>query len=194
VAALLVITSAPGRGIAAALAGLTKFAPLALAPLFLRGVGPSWPRRRSLLTYVLAFGVTVVVVMLPVILNHNVHAFWEDTIVYQADRVAPFSVWGFYGGLGLEQHLIEGAAVALALAVAFVPRERGLVEVSALGAAVVIALQLAANYWLYSYILWFFPLVIVAVFGSFPARHEEPATAPAPAPVQLRPPAFAQSP
>ena len=117
----------------------------------------------------LAYGATIVVAMLPVILNHDLHAFWKDTIVYQADRVSPFSVWGFYGGLGLEQHLVEGAAVALALAVAFVPRGAGVVEVAALGAAVVIALQLAANYWLYSYIVWFFPLVIVAVFGSFPA-------------------------
>ncbi len=194
VVALLLITSAPARGIAAALAGLTKFAPLALAPLFLRGVGPSWPRKRSLLAYALAYGATIAVAMLPVILNHDLHAFWKDTIVYQADRVSPFSLWGFYGGLGLEQHLVEGAAVALALVVAFVPRERGVVEVAGLGAAVVIALQLAANYWLYSYIVWFFPLVIVAVFGSLPALREEPSTGPAPAPVRLRPPAFAHTP
>ncbi len=194
VAALLLITSASGRGIAAALAGLTKFAPLALAPLFLRGSGPSWPRKRSLVAYVLAYGATIAVAMLPVILKHNLHAFWEDTIVYQADRVSPFSVWGLWGGLGFVQHLVEGAAVALAIVVAFVPRRRGLVEVAALAAAVVIALQLAANYWLYSYIVWFFPLVIVAVFGSFPARHDDLATAPAPAPVRLRPPAFAQTP
>ena len=133
VAALLVITSAPARGVSAALAGLTKFAPLALAPLFLRGVGRSWPRRRSLLAYVLAYGATIVVAMLPVILKHDLHAFWKDTIVYQADRVTPFSVWGLWGGLGFEQHLVEGAAVALAVAVAFVPRARGLVEVAALG-------------------------------------------------------------
>ena len=40
VVALLVITSAPARGVVGALAGLTKFAPLALAPLFLRGIDP----------------------------------------------------------------------------------------------------------------------------------------------------------
>jgi hypothetical protein len=194
VVALLVITSAPGRGIAAALAGLTKFAPLALAPLFMRGVGPTRPRKRSLLAYVLAYGATIVVALLPLILKHNLHAFWNDTIVYQADRVSPFSVWGLWGGLGLEQHLVEGAAVALALIVAFVPRERGLIEVAALGAAVLIALQLAANYWLYSYIVWFFPLVIVAAFGSIPARRDETATAPAPEPVRLRRPALARTP
>ena len=49
VVALLVITSAPARGVAGALAGLTKFAPLALAPLLLRGVGDSRAAQRALL-------------------------------------------------------------------------------------------------------------------------------------------------
>ena len=194
VLALLVVAWAPARGTAAALAGLTKFAPLALAPVFLRGASDAWPRKRRLLGYVLAYGATMVVAMLPVLLAGNLHAFWSDTIVYQADRVSPFSVWGLWGGLGVEQHLVEGAAVAFALVVAFVPRRRGVVEVAALGAAVVIALQLAVNYWLYSYIVWFFPLVIAAVFGSHPALREQPSPmAPAPAPVRLPAPSLART-
>jgi hypothetical protein len=55
------------------------------------------------------------------------------------------------------------------LGVALVPRRRGLVEVAALGGAVLIALQLTANYWLYSYIVWFFPLVIVALLAAYPS-------------------------
>ena len=195
VLALLVITWAPARGITAALAGLTKFAPLLLAPLFLRGAGEKQPGKRQALGYVLAYGATIVAAMLPVLLAGNVHAFWSDTIVYQADRVAPFSVWGLWGGLGVEQRLIEGAAAALALAIAFVPRRRGVVEVAALGAAVLIALQLAVNYWLYSYVVWFFPLVIVAVFGSHPARRgERTATVPAAEPVRLPAPALVRTP
>ena len=169
VVALLVITSAPARGVAAALAGLTKFAPFALAPLFLRGVGPP-PRRRSVVLYVVAFALTVVVAMLPVLLHDNLHAFWSDTISYQAGRTSPFSIWGLWGHLGVEQHLVQGATVALAIAVMFVPRRRGVIEVAALGAAILIALQLGAGYWLYSYIVWFFPLVAVAMFGSFPSE------------------------
>jgi hypothetical protein len=190
VVALLVITSPPARGVAGALAGLTKFAPLALAPLLLRGVGDaplrlrratgdSPPalrrgtgdkprRRRAYAAYVLAYALTVVVVMLPVLLDDNLTAFWRDTIAYQAGRTSPFSVWGLWGGLGVEQHLVQGATVALAIAVMFVPRRRGLIQVAALGGAVLIALQLGAGYWLYSYITWFFPLVAVALFGSFP--------------------------
>ena len=169
VAALLVITSPPARGVMAALAGLTKFAPLALAPLLLRGVDPP-PRRRQVAMYVASYVVCAVVVMLPVLLDNNLHAFWRDTISYQAGRSSPFSIWGLWGGLGVEQHLVQGATVALGIAVMFVPRRRGTVEVAALGAAVLIALQLGAGYWLYSYIVWFFPLVTVAVFGCFPSE------------------------
>jgi hypothetical protein len=169
VVALLVITSAPARGVAAALAGLTKFAPLALAPLFLRGVDPP-PSRRSVVRYVLAYALTVVVVMLPVLLGDNLHAFWHDTIAYQAGRTSPFSIWGLWGGLGVEQHLVQGAVAALALGVMFIPQRRGLVEVAALAAAILIALQLSAGYWLYSYIVWFYAPLVVALFGSFPSE------------------------
>jgi hypothetical protein len=172
VLALLLLGSAPGRGVAVALAGLTKFAPLALAPLFLRGTGP-WPRRRSLASSVLAFALTAVVVMLPVLLEGNLRAFWHDTISYQAGRGSPFSVWGLWGGLGIEQHVVQGAAALLAVAVAFVPRKRTMVEVAALGAAVLIALQLGITHWFYLYIVWFFPLVMVALIATHPERGPE---------------------
>ncbi len=71
-------------------------------------------------------------------------------------------------GSAAVQHLLQGAAVGLAIVVAFVPERRGMVEVAALGAAVIIALQLTANYWLYPYIVWFFPLVAVALFAGHP--------------------------
>jgi hypothetical protein len=169
VLALLVIGSAPARGVVGALAGLTKFAPLALAPLLLRGTDER-PRERSVAAFSLAFVLTVVVAMLPVVLNGDLRFFWHDSIVYQFSRNAPFSIWGLWGGLGFLQHLLQGAALALALAVTFVPRRRGLVEVAALGAAILISLQLTVDYWLYPYIVWFFPLVAVAVFASHPRR------------------------
>ncbi len=195
VCSLLLVSSAPARGVAGALAGLTKFAPLALAPLLMRGIGAP-PRRRSVVAYALAYGLTVLAVMLPVVLNHNLAAFWHNSISYQSTRVTPFSVWGLWGGLNAVQHLIQGAAFALAIAVAWVPARRGFVEVAALGAAVLIALQLGVNYWLYPYIVWFFPLVTLALFASHPeptaadARHGPEASLPAPARAdRLNPPA-----
>jgi hypothetical protein len=183
VVTLLVASSAPARGVALALAGLTKFAPLGLGPLMLRGpdggatrsahlpqANAPMARRatRSVALYVIAFAATVVLAFLPVLLHHNLSAFWHDSIAYQASRGAPFSVWGLYGGLGIEQHIVQGLGVALALVVAIVPRRRDIVTVAALGAAVIISLQLGVTYWFYLYIVWFFPLVIVALFGSYP--------------------------
>ena len=191
IAALLAITSAPVRGIAGALAGLTKFAPFALGPLLLRGHGSSWPGRRSVAAYVAAYALTLAVAMLPVLLGGDLHAFWHDAITYQANRMTPFSVWGLWGGLSFERHLVEGAAIGLAILVAFVPRRRGTVEIAALGAALLIALQLAAGYWLYSYVVWFFPLVAVALFAAVPRSEELPFTVPARAPARSRSPALA---
>jgi hypothetical protein len=172
VLALLVITSPPARGAATALAGLAKFAPFALTPLFLRGTG-AFPRRKSILGFALGFVGCAVIVMLPVLLGGYFHTFWKDTVVSQVDRTSPFSIWGLWGGLGLLQHLVQGFAVGLAIAVALVPRHREIVEVAALGTAVMIAFELGLTHWFYLYIPWFFPLLIVAAVCAFPSdiRH-----------------------
>jgi hypothetical protein len=97
--------------------------------------------------------------------------------------------------------MVEGAVVALAVVLAFFPRRRGTVEVAALCGALIIALQLAANYWLYSYVVWFAPAVLVGLFASFPAAERAPAEAseepsvtwtPAPIPAGSPTPASAQ--
>ena len=168
---LLSLSSAPGRGALAALAGLTKFAPFGLAPLLLRGAG-EWPRGRALVGAALAFVVVVVACMLPVALGHDLGFFWRDSIRFQSDRVTPFSIWGLWGHLGVLQHALQGALVALAVIVVFLPRRRTPVQVAALAAALLIALQIVTNYWLYSYIVWFFPAAIAAIFASHPAPGE----------------------
>ena len=173
--ALLAIRSAPGRGLMAGLAGMTKFAPFALAPLLLRGTDERL-RWRHILGFGFAFVVACVSVMLPVLAKHDLSAFWHDSIVYQSDRTTPFSIWGLWGGLGWEQSLLQGAVVALALGVAFLPSRRTVVDVAALGAGILIALQLTLNYWLYPYIVWFLPMALVALVASHPAE-DEPAPA-----------------
>ncbi len=68
-----------------------------------------------------------------------------------------------------------GAAVALGLAAPFLPRgERTHVEVAALGAAIIIALQCGITYWFYLYIVWFFPLVVIALVLAHPDPRQEP--------------------
>jgi hypothetical protein len=192
-AALLVASSPPARGVFGALAGLTKFAPLALAPLLathglrearLReespplaeprppGVPAKRPRRaalRSLALFTLGFALTAALVSIPALAHDSLHEIYERTLVYQANRGAPFSVWGLYGGLKGWQTLAQACAVALALGLAVVPRPGGARSIPALAAAaaaILIALQLGLEYWFYLYIVWFFPLVMVALFAG----------------------------
>lgn len=177
VASLLAVRFASLRGVMGGLAGLTKFAPLGLAPLLWRGVG----RRsgsRGTLVFGLSYALAVVVPMVPVLISGDWHWFWHDSIAYQAGRPAPFSIWGLWGGyhqaLRLPERIVLGAAVALGVAAAFWPRgERTLVQVAALGAAVEIGLQLGISYWFYLYIVWFFPLVVIALVLAHPAAEGE---------------------
>jgi hypothetical protein len=173
-----------GRGALVGLAGLTKFAPLALAPLFAtHGLleTPREERVRTLALYALAFASTIVLVSLPVLAHNSLHTFYERTLAYQSNRGSPFSVWGLYGLQGAE-HVVEVAAVALALLLALVPRRPDLVGLAAACGAVIIAEQLGIEHWFYLYIPWFFPLVIVALLGRLsvpPGRQPVAASAPA---------------
>ena len=54
----------------------------------------------------------------------------------------------------------------LAVAAAFVPRRRDLRQTAALGAGILIAVELTATHWFYLYVVWFVPFVLVALFGA----------------------------
>jgi hypothetical protein len=165
-AALLAAASAPARGALVGLAGLTKFAPLALAPLF-----AAHGRARGLPAYVAGLAAALAAGAAVVLTAGGPSAFWDATLAFQADRDTPFSVYGLWGGLDAARTLVQFAAVVLAVVVAVVPRRDDLVGLAALGAAVLIALQLGATYWFFLYLAWFFPLVMVALLG----RHAQPA-------------------
>jgi hypothetical protein len=105
--------------------------------------------------------------MVPAALGTGLHTFYDQTIHFQATRPAPFSIWGLWGHLSLLQHVVQSAGVLLAVAVAFVPRRRTTVQVAALAAAVLIALQLGVSYWFYLYIVWFLPAVLVALTATY---------------------------
>ena len=100
----------------------------------------------------------------PVALGDGLGTFYDRTLGFQADRGSPFSVWGLYDLPG--RALALAAALVLAVVVAFVPRRRDPVAVAALGAAVLIALQLALEHWFYLYLVWFLPLVLVALLSG----------------------------
>ena len=161
--ALLAWSSGAIRGLILGLAAAAKFAPLVLAPLLLRGPSPS--RRDSVLFLgglVLAIAVTVAA-YLP---DGGIGELYDATIGYQLGRESPFSPWGLHPGLDWLQAVVKVAACALALVVAALPRERDLLSTAALAGAVIIAVQLAAEYWFYTYIVWFAPLALIACMGG----------------------------
>jgi hypothetical protein len=179
VAALLVASSAPARGAVTALASLVKFAPAALAPvLATHGLaGRPW---REQLVRLLGFGVAFAVVLVGSLwlTVDDARTFWDRTLGFQADRDAPFSIWGLWDLQG-PQRVVQAGAVILAFALAVVPRRQDLAGLAALCAAVLIGLQLGAGYWFYLYLVWFFPLVMLAVLAP---RSPWPPSTPLPSP------------
>ena len=182
VCALYFLASPPVRGGLLALASLTKFAPLALVPLFstygLTDRGPSARRAFSVIgQFAIAFAAVTLIVMAETLLDPGLSTFWDRTIGNQAGRDSPFSVWGQEDSLEWLHTVLKALVAVLALAVAIVPRRRDPVTVAALGAAVLIALQLTVEHWFYLYIPWFAGFLFLALLArqdsapeSSPAR------------------------
>jgi hypothetical protein len=161
------LTAPRARGALLALASAAKFAPLALVPLF-----ASYDRRRlrDAALFALAFAAMTVVVFAPVLLAGNsVSQIWDRTVGFQLGRDSPFSIWGQHPSLVWAQDVVKACVAGLALAVALVPRRKSPVQLAALAAAVLIALQLAISHWFYLYIVWWFPLAFVAFMLALPA-------------------------
>jgi multidrug transporter EmrE-like cation transporter len=160
----LLVVSAPARGVWAALAGLSKFGPLILTPLLAGGSGDRRPR--ALVLFGLGFLVAAAVVTLPLLPDGGFRELYDRSLGYQASRGSPFSVWGQAPSLHALQTVTKVGAVALAAALFFVPRRRTTVQLAALGAALLIAVQVTANHWFFPYTVWFAPLVLVVIFAQ----------------------------
>jgi hypothetical protein len=183
VATLLVLARPAARGITLALASLAKFAPVLLAPMLATyrpagpvaagdppppavakassgAVPPATPPAGA--TFAGTFLLATALLMLWPAIDPGLSTFWDRTIAYQGGRDSPFSIWGQVSDLEPLRITILAGVGALALLLAFRPREKSLVQVAALGAALLIGLQLTAQHWFYLYIVWFYPLLLVA--------------------------------
>jgi hypothetical protein len=159
VTVLLTLARPALRGVTAAAATLTKFAPIVLAPML---ATYEWRRRRTA-SFAIGFALTSALLLLWPALDPGLHTFYDRTIAYQAGRDSPFSVWGQVPGLEPVRIAILIAVGALAIAFALWPKRKTLTQVAALGAALLIGLQLTAQHWFYLYIVWFYPLLLVAM-------------------------------
>jgi hypothetical protein len=164
IGALIALRSPATRGVLLGLAAAAKFGPAALAPLF--ATVDDERRWRGALIFSAAFVVVVVAAVVPFIPDGGVRELYDRTLGYQATRSSPFSVWGQAPSLDWLQSVARVGAAALAIGVAFWPRQKTAVQVAALAAAVTIAVQLTAGHWFYFYVVWFLPFVLVMSFAS----------------------------
>jgi len=184
VVTLLLLARPVARGALSALATLAKFAPGVLVPMLAtyrpaggvaggttpedalatgRGGGSPAATGPAGIAFGAAFVLTAVAVMVWPAIDPGLHTFYERTIAYQAGRDSPFSIWGQLPSLEpLRIALLVGVGL-LAIILAFRPKEKQLFQVAALGAALLIGVQLTMHHWFYLYIVWFYPLLLVAM-------------------------------
>jgi hypothetical protein len=113
--------------------------------------------------FLIAFAITAVAVMLWPAIDPGLHTVYDRTIAYQAGRNSPFSIWGQAPSLEPLRIAILATVAALSLIFAFRPKDKNLPQVAALGAALLIGVQLTMHHWFYLYIVWFYPLLLVAI-------------------------------
>jgi len=167
-------SSETARGAATALAGWVKFAALLVAPLWL--TYRSGLRPASVARFAAAFGVTTVLAFSIFLLEPSLWSafgtFWDRTLGFQLGRDSPFSVWGWgqYHAAGIPdlaslQTVVQVGTIVLAGVVAVVPRDKGPLELAALTAAVLLAVQLSLTHWFYLYLPWVLPFALLALFA-----------------------------
>ncbi len=184
VATLLVLARPIARGVMLALATLTKFAPALLVPMLMTyrpagpvaaGDPPPLPVAKASsgvapptappagATFAIVFALTIAALLMWPVLDPGLGTLYDRTLGYQAGRDSPFSIWGQVAALEPLRIAITAAVAALALLLAFRPKEKQLLQVAALGAALLIAVQLTMQHWFYLYIVWFYPLLLVTL-------------------------------
>lgn len=166
-------SSSVARGAASALAGWAKLATLPTVPLWL--TYPDGPTKRGAARFAAAFVATSVAVFAVLALEPSLvealRTFWERTLRFQLERRSPFSIWGWgqyhaegIPDLGWLQRVVQAATLVLAGVAAAIPRRKGPLELAALTAAILLAVQLSLTHWFYLYLPWVLPFVIVALF------------------------------
>lgn len=191
VATLLLATRPLARGAMLAAATWAKFVAAPLTPMYLtyqRGdesadqtVRARRPRAQDCLIgphalFVLGFFLATIAALAWPAIDPGLQTFYDRTIGSQAGRESPFSIWGQESSLEPLRIAILAATAALSLAFAFVPRRKSPIQLAALSAALLILVQLTLQHWFYLYVVWFYPLLLIALASS-PARTSRPAPA-----------------
>lgn len=169
VAVFLLAARPFARGVMAAAAGLAKFAPLITVPILIRLGSRTSGSRASWTLFAVGFVLAALLLMIQTMLGPGPELFYERTLGYQSGRDSPFSIWGQIPALEPLRMTILAATAVLALVFLRWPRRLSLPRAAALCAALLIGTQLAAMHWFYLYIMWFYPLVLIALIDQRPA-------------------------
>jgi hypothetical protein len=161
--ALVAFRAAFLRGALVGIGAGAKLVPAALLPALLR-VG----RERSVRPAILCaggFALVIALAALAFIPPEGVTLIWRHTVARQAGWESPLSIWGLHPSLDWLRTVLQLALAAGAVAVA-ARRSPTVAQAAAAGAALIIGVELTALHWIYFYIVWFLPLVLIALFVS----------------------------
>jgi hypothetical protein len=161
------------RGLLLAAAALTKFLPALIALQFL-GV------RRGRWRYALTLAVSLGAMLAWPLITSGPVAFLDSTFGYQLIKRGAgvqFSIWTYLPHAALVARPLLAAAVLLALSPAVRPEMPDARQQAALAAALLIGAQLLLGYWFYSYLTWFYPLLVIAIIRARPEQEAAGASA-----------------
>jgi hypothetical protein len=189
---VVVATERPvARGLLTAAVALTKFLPGLLALQFL-GV------RQGRSRYALTLAAALAAMLAWPLVSSGPAQFLDSTMDYQLFQRGgglQFSIWMYLPDVAfVARPVLALALVALALSPLRRPIAPDACQQAALSAALLIGAQLLLGYWFYSYLTWFYPLLVIAIIrpptpapatrdlaaGVSFARNESPAVATGP--------------
>ena len=145
------------------MAAMTKFSPVVAAGAMFRYVQARGGAARAAL-FTGAAVVVSVATLVPLLPDGGLREFWDATIGFQLGRESPFSPWGQVDWLGPLEVVAKLALVALFAASLLQRGPIDRVRVCAWIAALLLTLQLGLSYWTETYVVWFAPFALAAVF------------------------------
>jgi hypothetical protein len=176
VGTLLVARSPVRRGAMAAVAVWTKLTPLALVPVLASYDPLRGDRRRQALAFASAFALAGAIVFVPALAHNSVSTFVTRTFGFQISRNPGYSIWERLGSgavlggatwiktaAGIAHGLLTALTGAFAIVLLWMPKRQDVVGLAGACAAVLIAVLLCDGDFSFTYILWFAPLVLVAL-------------------------------
>jgi hypothetical protein len=156
------------RGLLIAAAALTKFVPALLAFQFL-GV------KRGRSRYAATLVASLAGMLAWPLITSGAAQFLDTTFGYQLLQRGggvQFSMWTYMPHVAtLARPPLAAALVLLAISPMLRPEVQDARQHAALAAALLIGAQLLLGYWFYSYLIWFYPLLLVAVIQ--PSREHQ---------------------